>query len=193
MLTQERLKQLLSYDPLTGDWHWIANLAGVLAGYIDSPNDPNKGYRRIWVDGNLYRSSRLAVLYMTGAWPPHLVDHENGKHDDDRWENLRPATHAQNTQNSKLRSTNTSGVKGLCFDKSKHKWRAQINCDGEHYHLGYFAIKEEAAITVAEASERLHGDFAHKESMLPARRLLATKREREFNDWCNRRSATARG
>jgi hypothetical protein len=195
-LTLERLLEVLHYDPLTGVWHWLVCLgngkphAGSIAGTIDRPNNPVYGYRNIEVDGHKYKSSRLAVFYMTGEWPPHLVDHENGKHADDRWENLRPATRAQNQHNRKLDSTNTSGFKDVWFEKRRNKWRAYIKCNGESYHLGYHTTREDAAIAVAEASERLHGDFAHKEALLPHRRLLAAKREREFNEWCARLAAS---
>jgi hypothetical protein len=57
------------------------------------------GYCRIGIDGCLYRSSRLAVLYMTGEWPKAEIDHVNCNKADDRWENLREATHAQNQRN----------------------------------------------------------------------------------------------
>jgi hypothetical protein len=188
-LTHERLLELLHYDPLTGEWRWLVSnsnrvRAGSIAGSI------NNGYRYIKIDGHSYRSNRLAVLYMTGEWPPHLVDHENGQHADDRWENLRPATNAQNTQNSRLLDTNTSGFKDVSFDLRRGKWVAQIRCDGEHNWIGYFSTREAAAIAIAEASEQLHGAFAHKQSMLPHRRLLAAKREREFEAWCNRLSQT---
>jgi hypothetical protein len=193
-LTYERLLELLHYDPLTGVWLWLVSRGGVRAGAIAGRNQshdlPNCGYRYIKIDGRMYRSNRLAVFYMTGEWPPHLVDHENGKHDDDRWENLRLATDAQNNQNGELRSDNKSGIKGVRFRKAMRKWAAEIRCNGERHWLGLFTTREEAAIAVAEASERLHGDFAHKQSMLPARRLLAAKREQEFNDYCNRLSAT---
>jgi hypothetical protein len=198
MLTQERLKQLLSYDPLTGVWRWLVDRgrnprrsrAGDVAGRISQPNKPNGGYRCIQVDGRSYRSNRLAVFYMTGAWPEQLVDHENGIHDDDRWENLRPATNSQNQQNKKLQCNNTSGFKGVYFDRRRGKWRASIYCNYGRHSLGYHTTREAAIIAIAEASERLHGEFAHKQSMLPARRLLAAKREQEFNDYCNRLSAS---
>ncbi len=188
-LTHERLLELLHYDPETGVWRWLLDRnqlarAGSIAGTIDCRNNPTHGYRTIWVDGRQYLSSRLAVFYMTGEWPTHLVDHRNNKHGDDHWSNLRPATHAQNNQNRKLPSNNTSGYKGVSFHKQHRKWQAQFRCNGERSPLGFFTTKEEAAIAIAEASEQLHGEFAHKESMLPHRRLLAAKREREFEAWC---------
>lgn len=65
MITQERLKELLTYDPATGEFRWIVsrgpNRAGNSAGCIDKA-----GYRIIEIDGKAYRAARLAFLYMTG-------------------------------------------------------------------------------------------------------------------------------
>ena len=75
MLTAKRLREALSYDPDTGVWTWLVPTgrrvrAGSRAGRIDG-----HGRWRIGLDGRYYTGSRLAFLYMTGKWPPHLVDH----------------------------------------------------------------------------------------------------------------------
>jgi hypothetical protein len=75
MLTAKRLREVLFYDPDTGAWTWIVRTssrvrAGSQAGILDD------GRRwRIGIDDRHYTGSRLAYLYMTGKWPPHLVDH----------------------------------------------------------------------------------------------------------------------
>lgn len=94
-LGQERLKQLLHYDPLTGIWTWrvdrgFAARANVRAGDVaGTPND--NGYRVIGVEGGVYRASHLAVLYMTGELPGEEVDHKDCDPTNDRWLNLREA------------------------------------------------------------------------------------------------------
>lgn len=64
-----------------------------------------------------------------------------------------------NNLTSKTPLTNTSGVKGVCWDKSKGKWRAQITFKGKNYHLGYYGRIEDAADARACAEENMFGDF----------------------------------
>ena len=99
-LTADLLRHYLHYDPLTGAWTWMNPLPrskmrrGDVAGRIT-----DGGRRQIRISGYFFYSSRLAWLYMTGEWPAEQIDHENRIKDDDRWENLRPATQSQNSYN----------------------------------------------------------------------------------------------
>src|SRR4029434_9631151 len=101
MLTAERLREVLTYDPESGLFLWnITTSNRVRAGDIAGNTENHYGYRRIGIDGKLYRGARLAWLYMKGEWPPGRVDHKNRNRIDDRWENLRLCTHAQNVANT---------------------------------------------------------------------------------------------
>ena len=155
-LTQEHLKTLLHYDPDTGIWTWRVNRtggvkAGMTAGYIN-----DRRYRRIVVQNRIQYSHRLAWLYMTGNWPTQ-IDHKNGNKSDDRWQNLRIATHSQNEYNKPLGITNTSGFKGV--SKNGNRWRAHIRINGKSTHLGRFPTKEEAAAAYRKAAIDLHGEY----------------------------------
>lgn len=74
--------------------------------------------------------------------------------------NLRVATHAQNRQNTPLRSNNVSGCKGVHWDSARQKWHAIITANGKKKALGRFASIEEAADAYARAAKVLHGEFA---------------------------------
>jgi hypothetical protein len=155
-LTHERLCSLLKYDPLTGEWEWRKTRRGILAGPAGCKN--SNGYLVIRVDGVLHYGHRLAWFYMTSEWPLFEVDHENTTPGDDRWENLRPATHAQNQKNQKRRRDNTSGRKGVSLTHYG-RWRASIRAEGKQFHLGVFDTVEQAAAAYAAAAREKHGSF----------------------------------
>lgn len=160
VITQERLKAILSYDPLTGIFTYRINRSNIKAGAIaGSPNDG--GYTLISIDNRHYRAHRLAWLYMTGEWPKEDVDHENTDPDDNRWENLREATDAQNLQNIGVPKHNTSGSKGASWREDRQKWRGSICSNSKWRHLGYFDTKEEAHAAYCKAARELNGEFAN--------------------------------
>ena len=98
---------------------------------------------------------RAAWLLRTGEWPDFEVDHENGVRSDNRWVNLRHATHSQNRQN-------LAGVtkKGRLRGATRYynKWKAQIKVPGESAprYLGLFATEEEAHAAYCWAKAELH-------------------------------------
>lgn len=158
MLTAERLREILLYNPETGEWRWLVGCkrvkAGDLAGWTDG------GYTRIAIDGSTYRSSRLAWLYMTGEWPPVRVDHEDTDRANNRWLNLRLATPKQNAANRRCHSNNALGVKGVNYVARVGKFRAQIYVDKRQVHLGYFATVEAASAAYAKKAQEVFGEFA---------------------------------
>jgi hypothetical protein len=156
MISAERLRALLHYDPEAGIFTRLVSTssnarAGEVGGCLTGD-----GYRRIHVDGRDYLAHRLAWLYMTGAWPKSQIDHINRDKLNNRWVNLREATNGENQAN---RAT-LFGFKGAFWNKPKRKWQAQINCNNKRYHLGYFETQQEAAVAYAEAAKEFHGEFA---------------------------------
>lgn len=127
MITQERLKQLLAYNPESGVFVHLTNTThkriGDVAGYKHS-----RGYRYIRCDGIEYFEHRLAFLYMEGYFPEE-VDHKDRVRDNNKWDNLREADRHINCTNQGLRKDNQTGVKGLSQAKDSGKWvyRKQIN------------------------------------------------------------------
>jgi len=86
------------------------------------------------------------------------TDHRNHDTLDNRKQNLRICTNAQNQHNSGKHSDNTSGYKGV--RKSGRKWRTEIRINGEYRYLGTFDTRELAAHAYDEAAKRLHGEYA---------------------------------
>lgn len=103
-----------------------------------------------------YRAHRIAWLLTHGEYPPHGIDHANGDKADNRLSNLRAATQAENGQNLKTKSNNTSGHPGVSWFKPVNKWRARIMLNRKEYGLGYFDSVEAAAEAYRKAKTELH-------------------------------------
>lgn len=162
-LTQARLRELLHYDPQTGAFTWVrvevANQVkvGDRAGTVDKTG---RASRKLEIDAHSYKTNRLAWFWMTGEWPAAIVDHKDRDPNNDAWDNLRLATFTQNLQNSRLRSDNTSGVKGVYWARRQRRWQASIRVEGKGVHLGYFDTIEAAAEARRAAELRYFGEFA---------------------------------
>ncbi len=154
-LIQKSLRELLSYDPMTGQLTWLVNRGRVHVGEIAGSLD-SRGYRVITIDGKNYKAHRLAWLYVNGAWPADRIDHQNGVPDDNRIANLREATDAENGQNRTKQANNKSGFLGVSWHKPSGQWVAQIMLDGRKSHLGYFPTPEAAYAAYLTAKSQLH-------------------------------------
>ena len=93
------------------------------------------------------------------------IDHINHNIKDNRKCNLRTVTHAQNMKNLKKSKRNTSGYKGISFDKKLGKWRAQIRCDDKRIHIGIFDSIEEAILARNKIEKEVFGEFSNIENM----------------------------
>jgi hypothetical protein len=89
-----------------------------------------------------------------------LLDHKNGNGLDNRKENLRISTCSQNNQNRSKPKNNTSGIKGVYWNKRNKKWMARIQANHKVHYLGYFHELEDAATAYYNEAIRLHGEFA---------------------------------
>lgn len=94
------------------------------------------------------------------APPDYEIDHKNGNGLDNRRENLRIATHAQNMSNRKHQRNNTSGFRGVHWMTDRQKWRAQIRHNGAHIHIGVFISAEDGARAYDAKAQELFGEFA---------------------------------
>jgi hypothetical protein len=165
LLTLVYLKSILHYDPVTGWFIWLVDKAnnvkkGARAGSVHI--DPRTGYKRrdIRIDGQPYLEHHLAWFYMTGEWPSGDLDHKDTDSINNIWTNLRLVTSSQSAMNRGKSSRNTSGHKGVSWNKHTKKWRVRITVDGVKIFLGYYTDIEDAAAAYAAAAEKYHGEFA---------------------------------
>lgn len=167
-LTAEYVRTRVRYTAETGvfqwlprvgveDWirRWNAKNAGRVAGSIDA-----HGYRIISIDGVQYKAHRLAWLYVTGEWPRGLIDHANRDASDNRFQNLREATHEDNTHNRDICRKNTSGHSGVCWNHVQKKWHARGSVGGRRFFLGYYRDIDDAAEACRQFRATHHGKFA---------------------------------
>lgn len=161
-LTQDKANELFEYSDGALFWkHRIISRGRKLkkGGRQITTKDAD-GYLKVCVDYKCYLVHRVIWLMHYGDLPEFL-DHVNGIRDDNRIENLRPATKYQNICNSKLRSDNTSGVKGVHWNCVKNKWQVRIHVDKKVKSLGYYEDLELAKLVVMEARNKFHKEFAN--------------------------------
>jgi hypothetical protein len=160
-MTAEELRRILRYEPETGNFYWLIKRQGVRL------NKPAGGvgvgsYIQIRIDGTLYYAHRLAWLYIHGVWPANKIDHRDENGFNNRLDNLREATNAQNAMNTtKAYSHNkSSGIKGVSFSRTRMKWEAHIQVNRKHKFLGYYDNMEEALVARKAAELDYFGEFA---------------------------------
>jgi hypothetical protein len=156
-ITLERLKELLHYDPDTGNWTWLVDRKppGPKKGSIAS-HRPAGCYKQVLLDGVRYCLHVLAWFYMTGKWPVYDVDHRDRNKSNDAWSNLREGTRSQNSGNKTLSRNNRLGIKGVRQIADK---KYEARCRGEQ--VGYFDTPGEAGEAYRRRAEEVFGEFAH--------------------------------
>jgi hypothetical protein len=156
-ITQEQLKEYLSYCPDVGEFRWVKAAAactrvGSVAGSVSGD-----GYYQIRLKGKNYKAHRLAWLYMKGSFPEIQIDHINRSRADNRFSNLREATPGQNQANAKNSRVTTTGIRGVCLIKGRYE--ARLRHDGHYYYLGSFDTALEAKEVYDNAAFAANGEF----------------------------------
>ncbi|HEJ7990233.1 TPA: HNH endonuclease [Serratia liquefaciens] len=159
-LTHEYLRDNLNYNKDTGLFTWMKPRKRVMVGnYAGCQNIA--GYITICIDKKIYRAHRLAWFFVNGEWPAGEIDHINGIKTDNRISNLREATRAENQRNQLAPKTNTSGIKGVSWDKKRKRWLAQCMVDKKLFNIGRFEEQDDAEKAVRIFRTKYHKDFAN--------------------------------
>ena len=135
ILTQARLKEVLSYDISTGIFTCIT---GSMTGWM------NYGYLHYTIDGVNYKAHRLVFLYITGQFPLGNVDHVNHARKDNRYCNLRDVSTLENNKNLSMNRNNKSSVNGVSWSKSRQRWCVYGSKNNKTVALGRYKVLNEA-------------------------------------------------
>ncbi len=138
LITQERAKELLEYNPSNGLLMWRKTNSNVSkAGSIVGRGSKTGERVTVGLDGAYYRAHRIIFLIMTGEWPDE-VDHINGDCSDNRWDNLRSVTHRENMKNRRVCSNSKTGIMGVVWNRHNCKWRVRVKAFDKHIEIGSF-------------------------------------------------------
>lgn len=162
------LRDRVSYNPDTGHLFWKAIVGSPdlsphqvtwnkrFAGERCFNTKNGHGYLRGNIWGEPHMAHRVAWAIFHGESPAGDIDHINGDRSDNRIENLRVVSRAENCRNATISKSNTSGVTGVSWDKGNGKWRSSIRVDGELFLLGLYPRFEDA-VEVRKRAEEKHG------------------------------------
>ena len=124
-----------------------------------------------WKNGNAFYAARMEgkrpfrkmiLMHREIMKTPNrmVVDHVDMDGLNNTRTNLRNCTSSQNMRNTKVHSNNSSGYKGVYWDKLVGKWHAQISIDYKTIYIGIYDTIEDAARARDEAAKQYHGEFA---------------------------------
>lgn len=156
-VTQTLLHTLLRYNKKTGVLTWRTSPARCVPAGKEAGTIHPQGYRMLFIKGRGYGAHRLIWLLVHGALP-QVVDHKNGKRDDNRLCNLRSVTGPENLQAfRKTRKDSTTGYLGVTYRKDCNKYQAKLQRNGVTQHLGTFNTPEKAHAAYKSAKNKMKG------------------------------------
>lgn len=165
-ITLQQVKEWIHYDPETGIFTWLQGYfkigRGSRAGH-EVKRSPKHRYLQCNILKNQMLCHRLAWFYMTGQWPKDQIDHMDGNPFNNKFSNLREASHKQNQENKRPTHNSKTGHKGITLEPS-NKWRAKIKHNFQTIYLGMFENLEDA-IAARKSAEKIY--FTHSPVCAP--------------------------
>lgn len=148
------------FDYSNGELIWKESHASNAPAGSKAGHTSKDGYTRISLNGKSYLAHRI-IYAMHNDNLPKQIDHINGNRTDNRIENLRPATLNQNQHNAKLRKDNTSGVKGVTWNKTAKKWCVRLWVNGKMKAFGNYFDIDYAKFVADAMRHKYHKEFAN--------------------------------
>jgi len=132
-------------------WKWFAN--NQCGKFYARTNIPNKNGKR----GSILMHRLILKILKSKL----QVDHLNHITLDNRKCNIRVCTQSENLQNCNKYNNNTSGYKGVNYNKINKKWQASIGVNKAKIYIGSYINPIDAAKAYNEAAIKYHGEFAN--------------------------------
>jgi hypothetical protein len=148
------------FDYKDGELYWKQSKgnskAGCKAGTIDKINK----YCYVKINNKRYQLHRIIFLYHHG-YQPIIIDHIDGNGLNNKIENLREATATENQYNSKIRKDNTSGIKGVNWNKIEKKWHVKFQVNGKSKFFGRYYDLNVAKFVCETMRHKYHNKFCN--------------------------------
>ena len=157
MITQNLLQELFDYKD--GELSWKKSRGNAKAGQVAGHLNKKIGYYRLTLFKKVYMVHRVIFMYHNGCMP-EIIDHADNNKLNNRIENLRECTNQQNSFNARISKNNSSGIKGVSWDKSRQKWQAKCMINKKTIHLGRFETLEDADLAIRSWRDQNHGCYA---------------------------------
>ncbi|WP_261400158.1 HNH endonuclease [Citrobacter werkmanii] len=163
------IRDLIDYNPENGVLTAKVNFSGRQAGSVIG-SQTWQGYYAFSLFGKKCFAHRLAWLLHYGEWPSQPIDHINGIKTDNSIRNLRLCSLSQNQFNKPTQKNNTTGVKGVYWNKRDKRYVASVQFNGKKYSAGHHKDIDSAKEAVMKLREKLAGEFTnHGEFELAAK------------------------
>lgn len=162
LINIKELKEELYYDKDTGNFYWLIPKKGRDVTRPAGTRN-NNGYRTITYQGHVYSQHRLAWFYVTGEWPLEFIDHIDGNPHNNKWDNLRQASHAENMRNRKRKFDSHTGIKGVVRDYRSDTWHVHMMINGKVVSRGPFFSYQMACKEYDRLAKDHFGEFAKLE------------------------------
>jgi len=155
MLGKEDLNYLFNYKD--GEIYWKMTV-NPRAQKDSIAGLKNCRYSRVGINGQKYLKNRIIYMMHNGYCNDKIVFLDKNPLNC-KIDNLKAATNSDVVCYSKRRKDNTSGYRGVSFDKQRNKWTGGVTKDKKKKWLGYYMTKEEAHVAYREAALELHKEF----------------------------------
>lgn len=158
----DALEYAKHFEYLDGGLYWKHNRGSQLCKGKLAGTSNNKGYVMVRIRelGNAFGAHRI-IFAMHHGYVPEFVDHIDGNPSNNRIENLRPATRAENNRNQKIATHNKSGLKNVSWNKARNKWSVHLSVNNIKQFFGLYEDIELADLVAMEARNKYHGSFAN--------------------------------
>ncbi|EEO0547732.1 endonuclease [Salmonella enterica] len=154
------IRDLIDYNPENGVLTAKVNFSGSQAGSVIG-SQTWQGYYAFSLFGKKCFAHRLAWLLHYGEWPSQPIDHINGIKTDNSIRNLRLCSLSQNQFNKPTQKNNTTGVKGVYWNKRDKRYVASVQFNGKKYSAGHHKDIDSAKEAVMKLREKLAGEFTN--------------------------------